>query len=204
MEQAEALKKFLGKEVKQASDRFVLANFNHMKKEEAPEHVKEFADAFRELFKLCKKENRDVRFVQIVLRRSKALLREPFYRLEAFGQGIDDSSLIAVVEPNLEWLYREYDKFCEEVDRQSKKYVMCFTDHELNRIKQIELINCRRMVRHLFERAVVYIINSEEYRELQIQEGFQVHMAEYRGPYKIIFETDEYTAALGKVWYGLL
>lgn len=199
-----ALDTFLKREAKEASDRFILFSAEHMKKNEMAVHVQEMAEDFGRLFQICGESNEEVCFVQIVLLRSQALAGNPFYILEAYGKDFYLSEPVGRVELRLEWLYTEYKKFCREIYEQSKKYVMCFTESELNRIRLTELINCRRIVRHLFEESIVDIINTEEYQQLGLREGFQIHMAEYRGPYEKIFEKDEYTDKIGRLWYGIL
>lgn len=203
-EKAKALEMFLKREAKTASGRFVISAMEHMKKEEAPERIQEFTDDFRKFFQLCSEKKQEIWFVQIVLMRARALRGKPFYFLEAYDKSFYLSEPIVRFELRLEWLYMEYGKFCREIEEQSKKYIRCFTEYELNRIKLAELINCRRIVRHLFEESIVYIINTEEYRQLKVQEGFQMHMAEYRGPYEKIFEHDQYTDQIGALWYGIL
>ena len=203
-EKTKALEMFLKHEAKTASGRFVLSAMEHMKKEEAPERIQEFTDDFRKLFQLCSEKKQEVCFVQIVLMRARALRGKPFYLLEAYDKNFYLSEPLVRLQLRLEWLYLEYRKYCREIEEQSKKYIQCFTEYELNRIKLAELINCRRIVRHLFEESIVYIINTEEYRRLNVQEGFQMHMAEYRGPYEKIFEQDQYTDQIGAIWYGVL
>lgn len=203
-EKTKALEMFLKREAKTASGSFVCSAMEHMKKEEAPERVQEFTDDFRKLFQLCSEKKQEACFIQIVLMRARALRGKPFYFLEAYDKDFYLSEPLVRLELRLEWLYLEYGKYCREIEKQSKKYIQCFTEYELNRIKLTELINCRRIVRHLFEESIVYIINTEEYRRLNVQEGFQMHMAEYRGPYEKIFEQGRYTDQIGAIWYGIL
>lgn len=203
-EKTKALEMFLKREAKTASGSFVCSAMEHMKNEEAPERVQEFTDDFRKLFRLCSEKKQEVCFVQIVQMRARALRGKPFYFLEAYDKDFYLSEPLVRLELRLEWLYLEYGKYCREIEKQSKKYIQCFTEYELNRIKLTELINCRRIVRHLFEESIVYIINTEEYRRLNVQEGFQMHMAEYRGPYEKIFEQGRYTDQIGAIWYGIL
>ncbi len=204
MDKREALKKFLDREVKEASGHLTLSAMDHLKKEEAPEHIQEMEEDFRKLFVLCREADREVRFVQIALARSRALSQKPFYLLEAFDKDFYLSEPIASLELHLEWLYEAYGRFCEEVDKQGKRYVLCFTASELDRIKLAELVTCRRMVRRLFEETLVHLLNMDEYLALGVSEGFQIQIGEYRGAYEINVETDQFTDKVGKLWYGIL
>ena len=199
----EALQKFLYKEVKQASYRFVLTCMENLKKDVLHEQVQIFVEDFKRLFELCRESDEQVCFVQIALLRSRALMHRPFYRLEAFSKEFYLAEPIAFMDLRMDWLYHPYEEFCREVERESKKYLY-ISAPELDAIKQIELINSRRIVRHLFEEAILHIVDTEEYQNLGVEDGFQIHMAEYRGPYEKIYEECESARIVGEICRGIL
>ena len=208
MKKSEVLEHFLEHEVRAASCNFVTGAMSRMKKENKKETVQDFVSDFRMLLGECREQENGngarIRYIQISLVRSKALAGNPFYILEAFGTEYYLSEPVAVREPGLAWLYEEFDRFCKEIDRQGKRYFQGINELDLNRIKLAELINCNRIVRHLFEESFVYIINSDEFRNLGSGKKLGIHMGEYRGPFEKIFETDEYTEGIGRWWYGIL
>lgn len=204
MKKGEALERFLNKEAGEASENFVRSTLKYLEKEAVPERKEEYIQDFRKVMESCLEEGKDIRFLQISLVRSRALSGRPFYLLEAFREELYLSEPVAYLEMNLWWLYQGYRQFCEEIDHEARKYPLCFDAMILDRIKLAELANCRRFVRYLFEETVVAIMNSDEYRRLSPREGFQIHLGEYRGPFEIIFQTNQYVERLGKWWYGIL
>jgi len=208
MQKSEVLKQFLEREVRTASCDFVINTMNRMKKEKKEELVHDFVNDFRILLGECleqkKEKGAEVRYIQISLVRSKALTSDPFYILEAFGEEYYLTEPIAARKPELKWLYEEFDCFCKEIERQGKRYFLGINALDLDRIKLAELTNCNRIIRHLFEESVVYIINLNEFRNPGFRKGLRIHMGEYRGPFEKIFETDEYTEQIGRWWYGIL
>lgn len=208
MEKIEALELFLNREAKEVSLEFLMNAMQWLKKEVLPERVEEFTGDFCKFMESCleQKEENDgeIKFFQISLLRSKALKTQPFYILEAFPKEFYLSPPLAIQELNLWWLYQEYAKFCEELEKQSKRYILKLDQPVLERIKAAELITCNRIVRHLFEESIVEIINSPQYGALALPVGFRIHMGEYRGKYVKIFETDEYMEKIGRWWHGIL
>ena len=208
MKKSEVLEHFLEHEVRAASCDFVAGAMSRMRKETKKETVQDFVSDFGILFEECgEQENRNgtqIRYIQLSLVRSKALTGDPFYILEAFGPEYYLSEPATVREPGLTWLYEEYDRFCKEIERQGKRYFLGINELDLNRIKLAELTNCNRIVRHLFEESVVYMIHSDAFRNFGSGKKLGIHMGEYRGPFEKIFETDEYTERIGRWWYGIL
>lgn len=204
MKKEEALERFLKHEAREASENFVRNTLKHLEKEAVPERKKEYIQNFRNIMDLCMKEQKEIRFLQIALVRSRALSGRPFYLLEAFQEDLYLSEPVAFLEMDLWWLYRGYQQFCEEIDHNARRYPLCFDAMILDRIKLAELANCRRFVRYLLEETMAAIMNTEEYQKLSPGEGFQIHLGEYRGFYEIIFQTNPYVEKLGRWWYGIL
>ncbi len=204
MKKGEALERFLNKEAGEASENFVRSTLRYLEKEAVPERKEEYIQDFRKVMESCLEEGKDIRFLQISLVRSRALSGRPFYLLEAFQEELYLSEPVAYLEMNLWWLYQGYRQFCEEIDHGARMYPLCFDAMILDRIKLAELANCRRFVRYLFEETVTAIMNSDEYQSLSPREGFQIHLGEYRGPFEIIFQTNQYVERLGKWWHGIL
>lgn len=203
MEKGEALELFLKREVKQASENFVFNSMKYLQKETAPIRKKEFVQNFQNILGRCLKEPQKIRFLQIALVRSRALSGKPFYLLEAFQEDFYLSEPMAAMDLELWWLYQEYGRFCEEIDRQSRRYVLCFDEIILNRIKLAELANCKRIVQYLFEETITSIMSTEEYLQLNPEEGFQIQIGEYRGPYEFLYEANPYIEKLGRWWNGI-
>lgn len=204
MKKGEALERFLNQEAREASENFVRNTLKYLEKETVPERKKEYIHNFQYMMDLCLKEQKEIRFFQIALVRSRALSGRPFYLLEAFQEDLYLSEPAAYLEMDLWWLYRGYWQFCEEIDHNARRYPLCFDAKILDRIKLAELANCRRFVRYLFEETITAIMNTEEYQKLSPKEGFQIHLGEYRGPYEIIFQTNPYVERLGRWWHGIL
>ena len=204
MKKGEALERFLNKEAREASGNFVRNTLKYLEKEAVPERKEEYIQNFRNVMELCLQEQKEIRFLQISLVRSRALSGRPFYLLEAFQEELNLSEPAACLEMNLWWLYQGYRQFCEEIDHNARKYPLCFDAMILDRIKLAELANCRRFVRYLFEETAAAIMNSDAYQRLSPGEGFQIHLGEYRGPYEIIFQSNPYVERLGRWWYGIL
>lgn len=204
MKKAEALERFLNKEAKEASGNFIRNTLKLLEKEAVLERKEEYIQNFRNVMELCLKEQKEIRFLQISLARSRALSGRPFYLLEAFQEELYLSEPMVCLEMDLGWLYHGYRQFCEEIDHNARKYPLCFDAMILDRIKLAELANCRRFIRYLFEETAVAIINSDEYQRLSPAEGFQIHLGEYRGPFEIIYQSNIYVERLGRWWYGIL
>ncbi|HEX3075525.1 MAG TPA: hypothetical protein VHQ24_01515 [Lachnospiraceae bacterium] len=207
MQKAEALERFLQQEVKEASKRFLLSSMDHLKKEGKQEKIEVFVKDFQTLLRTCREKEENgvpVRYLQISLVRSKALCWQPFYTLEAFGDMFYLTEPIASKESSLYWLYQEFEKFCRTIESESRRYVRKIGFMELERIKLAELITCNKIVKHMLNESLVYIINLEEFRELDPLQGIQIQMGEYRGPFETIFETNEYTEKIGRWWHGIL
>lgn len=203
MEKKEALELFLEKEVKQASQDFVINSMQYLQKETAPQRNKEFIQNFQNILKMCLKEQKEIKFLQIALVRSRALSGKPFYLLETFQEDFYLSEPVAALEMELWWLYQEYGRFCEEIDRQSKRYVFGLDEIVLNRIKLAELADCNRIMRYLFEQTIAAIISTEEYLQFNPKEDFQIQLGEFRGPYELLYVAHPYAEKLGRWWNGI-
>lgn len=204
MQKSKALELFLQKEVKVASQGFVLRTMDYLKKEKALERKKEFVKNFQIVMSMCTAQPEEPRFLQVTLVRSKALLLKPFFILEVFPEGLYLTEPEASIEMDLWWLYHEYGQFCEEIDREARKYVQCLDKMILDRIKLAELAECRMIIKYLFQGTVAAIIDTEEYIRLNPGEGFQIQLGEYRGPYEIMFQSNQYAERVGRWWNGIL
>ena len=204
MKKEEALERFLNKEANEASEDFVRRTLKYLEKEVVQERKEEYIQNFRNVMELCLKEQKEIRFLQISLSRSRALSGRTFYFLEAFQEELYLSEPVVHLEMDLWWLYQGYRQFCEEIDCNSRKYPLCFDAMILDRIKLAELANCRRFVRYLFEETAAAIISLDEYQKMSPREGFQIQLGEYRGPFEILFQSNPYVERLGRWWYGVL
>lgn len=205
MEKIEALEVFLAKEAKAASSNFVIRSLDYLNKENKADQVQAFVRDFQLLLQKCTVQKEGtVRYLQISLVRSKALCNQPFYVLEALKKDFYLSEPIVRQELDLDWLYQEFYHFCTELNRQSRKYILKVDELDLDYIKLAELDNCTRIVRHLFEESLVYLMNTDEFRELCACGPIQINISEYRGTFEKVFESDEFTEKLGRWWYGLL
>lgn len=208
MQKSEALQLFLEKDVKEKSRTFLLSSLDELKKELRQKKIDAFVNDFQKLFNACleskERTGENVRYIQLSLVRSKALSHEPFYSLEAYGSLFYLSQPIAMQELSLGWFYDEFYKFCEDIRQESKKYILKIGGMELDRIILAELINCNRILKYLLEESLIHIINTEEFSKLNLSEGIQFQIGEYRGPFEIILVSNEYTNKLGRWWNGIL
>jgi len=204
MEKKKALELFIQKEVRKASTAFVTGAMSYLKKENKEEAEEKFREDFLTLFGACRKKKEEPSFVQASLVRGRALQGEPFYLLEAYGPRFYLEEPMASLEMNLWWLYEEYGKFCEAIDRESKRYIGSLQGPELSRIKLIELINAEKIVRYLYENMLVYLLHAESGGQIQVKEGFRFQLGEYQGPYEMLLEVNEATRKLGRLWHGIL
>lgn len=206
MEKTEALERLLKKEVKEAAREFYRNCMDYFKLNANEDIHQQFIEEFREIFRALMHGERkqEVCFLQVSLMRAKALSGEPFYRLEAYGPDFYLGEPLATRELQLNWMYREYGRFCEAVDKGSKRYIRCFQEPEISRIKLAELYTAQRIVRYLYQDALIELVHTEEFKALKVREGFQLQMGEYRGPYERLYEVNDCTKRLGEIWYGLL
>lgn len=202
MQKSDALEIFLRKEAEDASRKFMLRSLKHLEIGEVTERKREFVHIFQELLDRCQHEPEEVRFIQITLMRSRALCNRPYYVLEAFPEELYLAEPVVSVEMDLQWLYQDYREYCEEIDRQAKKYY-CLDKLILDSIKLTELIRCKRIIRYLLEETLGAIISTEEYRNLSPREGFQIQIGEYRGSFDIVFQSNPCVEKLGRWWYGV-
>jgi len=206
MTNPEILKLFIQKEVKQVSQEFLADTMCYLEKEKKGEVIKTLLYSFENVLQNCKRKGKlpDIRYIQLSLKRAKALKLEPFYQLELFDDQFILNEVIESDEVDFDWIYEEYRLYCEKIDQQSKRYFQQIENSALTRIKLAQLITCNKIVKHILVEGIVHIINLDIFQEMPLEQGIQIQIGEYRGAYQIVFTSDQYTKKIGKLWYGIL
>lgn len=200
MKKEEALLTFAQTELKAASQEFLRETMSFLEKEERKNTAKQFAQSIAHALK----EASGLSYLQIVLMRSKALLGEPFYRFEAYGEKFYLLEPILAESVPLDWLYNAYRSFMKQLDQESKKYMGSVGEQELSRIKLAQLWTCQKIIHFLFFESLGYLLQTEEYEKLDAKKKIQFHLGEYRGEYEVLMTKDEKMEKIGGLFRGIL
>lgn len=192
MNREETLGIFIKEDLKSASKEFLSSTMLHLSKENKKETAMKFAQSVVKIINQAP----SLRFLQLVMLRFKALTGMPFYRFEAYGEGLYLMEPLAVAMVDLEWLYQAYNQFTSCLDNGSRRYLGKIGEDELNRIKMAQLWTCQKIVRHLFYEAIPYLFQSKEYQNLNVEKKIQFHLGEYKGKYEVLLTKDEITERL--------
>lgn len=193
MKKEEALETFLEEEASRASSKFVFESMTCFDKKHKKDTTAWFCSKLRQILQ----EAPELYFLQITLLRSKALIGLPFYRLEAYGADLYLSEPLMTRDLEFDHLYQSYHRFSEELELESRKYILQIGKEELNQIKLAELYNCQKIMKHLFLETVAELIGSGEFQALNADRNIQFHLSEYRGEYEILLTKDRKMEQMG-------
>lgn len=187
MENIQALQLFIKKEAADLSTSFVAESMLSLTKAHRNDTVEQFCGQLRRVISKAA----GLQFLQITMLRSKALLGEPFYRLEAYGPEFYLSEPLYETELSLDWLYQPFDRFRVGLKQESKKYVDQIGQPELDQILMAELYNCQKIVKFCFSETLLLLIQSPEYQALDAKKKIQFQLGERMGEFDILLTKDE-------------
>lgn len=206
MDYAEIIRNFLNCEVSKCSQAFVLYITDFLKKEHRDAEIDKLTEMMLHILIDCIENEtiEKVRYIQISIMRSRALSGQSFFVIECYGDNFFLDEPFARETLDFPWIYDGYSVFCDSIEKESRKYVGKITADVINRIKLIELINCKKVIRLLLGDALVDLITSDEFRRLSVGEGVQIQLGDYRGEFDLILKTDEQTLEIGELLHGVL
>lgn len=199
MELSRAMKQFLGREVASASAEFMYRSMSALRGGRKEEQTASFLDVLKGCI-----QNPRVRFLQISLVRHRTLQKRSFYCIQTFGKEFYLSPPIQEKELDWKWMYEPYDRFCQRVADESRKYVMQLSKQEVRQICLLELEETKVMVKELFQEVLPHLLGDEGIRRLCREREVEIQLSDYMGAYEPLLSLNQQTEKVGEWMNGIL
>lgn len=192
MTKAEALNKFIQKEIKEEEETLYKNVMDYLVQQQNKVY-QEIIDSFFVLcmnYKKVKEEQeapKQIAYIQYSLVRTKVLLHQEAYLVEAFDQNLYLGGWICQTSYHPKWLFDFLFDFEGKIRTASKKYFLKLGTLEVDQLFLIELNVIQHIIKQLLKISLFTLVQTKEWKELVQQSELILQVGDYRGEFDILY-----------------